>query len=65
MTEAEETYGRCSLCAKDIGHPIGALMQHCRPCTEFGFVGAGGTLFPPIPNTEWFGRRMRPTWGKR
>lgn len=65
MKELNETYGRCSLCAKDIGPPVGALMQQCQPCSTFGFVGAGATVFLPIPVTEWFGRRVIPRWGPK
>jgi len=64
VLEIDEIYGRCSLCAKDIGR-CGTLMQQCQPCSTFGFVGAGGAVFTPIPVSEWYGRRVSPGRGQR
>jgi len=56
--DLDEAYGRCTLCAKDIGR-VGMLMQRCQPCSLFGFVGAGGTTHYPIPMGELFGVPVR------
>lgn len=55
-SEVDEIYGHCELCAKDIGR-IGTVLQRCYPCQTFGFVQAGGTNHPPIPESEWDGYR--------